>query len=67
MKYDERKLMQLSLNRIYFLSLSLFLDQRVVYNFLEQINNEQEKKEFDRTLESARGKSLDDILTNLKK
>ncbi len=65
MKYDERKLMQLSLNRIYFLS--LFLDQRVVYNFLEQINNEQEKKEFDRTLESARGKSLDDILTNLKK
>jgi hypothetical protein len=64
-KYDERKLMQLSLNRIYFLS--LFLDQRVVYNFLEQINNEQEKKEFDRTLESARGKSLDDILTNLKK
>jgi hypothetical protein len=44
----------------------MILDQRVVYNFLEQLNDDQEK-EFDRTLESAQGKSLDDILTNLKK
>ena len=34
------------------------LDQRVVYNFLEQINHNPEK-EPDRTLESAQGKSLD--------
>lgn len=42
------------------------LDQRVVYNFLEQINHDQDK-EADRALESARGKSLEDILDNLRK
>jgi hypothetical protein len=43
----------------------LYLDQRVVYNFLEQINIDQ-GKELDREIETAQGKSLDDILTNLK-
>ncbi|CAF3374379.1 unnamed protein product [Rotaria sp. Silwood2] len=42
-------------------------DQRVVYNFLEKINNNEQEKESDRTLDSAQGKSLDDILNNLKK
>jgi hypothetical protein len=42
-------------------------DQRVVYNFLEQINTDQEKKDLERTLDSAQGKGLDDILNNLKK
>lgn len=37
-------------------------DQRVVYNFLEQINTEQDKE-----LDASNGKSLDDILNNLKK
>ena len=49
-----------------FLSSCLRLDQQVVYNFLEKINHNQEK-EIDRSLESAQGKSLDDILNNLKK
>jgi hypothetical protein len=44
----------------------IHIDQRVVYNFLEQINHDQEK-ELDRALESAQGKSLDDILKDLKK
>ncbi|CAF1098472.1 unnamed protein product [Rotaria sordida] len=42
-------------------------DQRVVYNFLEKININDQEKELDRTLDSARGRSLDDILNNLKK
>jgi len=44
----------------------IHIDQRVVYNFLEQINNDQEKA-LDRALESTQGKSLDDVLKDLKK
>jgi len=44
----------------------VILDQRVVYKFLEQINTEQDK-ELERTIDSSHGKSLDDILDNLKK
>ncbi|CAF1209914.1 unnamed protein product [Rotaria sp. Silwood1] len=42
-------------------------DQRVVYNFLEKINNNNQGKELDRTFDSTQGKSLDEILDNLKK
>jgi len=44
----------------------IHIDQRVVYNFLEQINNNQEKK-VERTLESPKGKNLNDVLNDLKK
>ncbi|CAF0810666.1 unnamed protein product [Rotaria sordida] len=38
-------------------------DQKVVYNFLEQINNEQTEK----TTEATNAKNLDDVLNSLKK
>jgi uncharacterized protein YutE (UPF0331/DUF86 family) len=50
----------------YIFSLYIHVDQRVVYNFLEQINTDQEK-ELERSIDSSEGKGLDDILKNLKK
>ncbi|CAF3432265.1 unnamed protein product [Rotaria socialis] len=42
-------------------------EQRVVYKFLEKINNHEEEKQPERPVVSPEGKGLDEILTNLKK
>ncbi|CAF3298980.1 unnamed protein product, partial [Rotaria sp. Silwood2] len=41
-------------------------DQKVVYNFLEQINNEENKKK-EKIMEETNAKNLDDVLDSLKK
>jgi hypothetical protein len=42
------------------------LDQRVVYNFLEKLNTE-ENKPTEKPAEAPQAKNLDDVLNNLKK